>query len=102
MGKIFIEIRDKADMSANITTEYHATGVCSINQPVIPDATFPPSLLTHSEVAQFRNIDSEWDAIFNHSKILGRLLLCLEHQETLCQPTRMMIRWLTFQKCVIK
>ena len=51
-GGIFIETPDKADMSANSTSWYRATGVYPINPTVIPDANFAPSLLTHSEDTQ--------------------------------------------------
>ena len=53
-GEIFIETRDKADMSVNITAGYRATGISPINPSFITDATFAPSL-THSEDAQFSN-----------------------------------------------
>ena len=35
LGEIFIEIRDKAAMPANITAGYHATGVYHSNPSVI-------------------------------------------------------------------
>ena len=42
-------------MSANITAGYRATGFYPINPSFITDATFAPSLLTHSENAQVGN-----------------------------------------------
>jgi hypothetical protein len=48
--EIFTETRDKADMSANITTAYRPTGVYPINLSVITDTTFAPSLLKHSVI----------------------------------------------------
>jgi hypothetical protein len=54
--EIFFETEDKADMSANITTGYRATGTYPINPSVIIDVTFAPSLLTLSENAQVCNV----------------------------------------------
>jgi len=43
-------------MPAKVTARCRATGVCPINPSVIPDATFAPSPLTHSEEAQVCNV----------------------------------------------
>jgi len=56
MGEIFIETRDKAAMSANITAAQRATGIYPIDPSVIPDPTFAPSLLTHREDARVCNV----------------------------------------------
>jgi len=99
-GDIFIETPDKADMSANITAGYLATGVYPINLSVIIDATFAPSLLTHSEDAQVCNVVTTTEtptvALFlqQNNRKASPLLV---HLATLCKPTGMMIRWLTVQ-----
>ena len=92
-------------MHVNITAGYGATGVYLINPSVIRDANFASNLLTNSEDAQFSNVVTVTETpttVFCHSKRLGRLLLGLVHLATLCQPTGMMIGWLTVQKSVIK
>jgi hypothetical protein len=105
LGEIWIETGDKEAMPANITAGYRANGDDHINPSVIPDAIFAPSLLTHSEDAQDCNLRQRLRRqllLFCYSKRLGRLVLCLLHLATLCQPTVMMIRWLTVQQSVIK
>jgi len=43
-------------MPDNITAGYRATGVYPINPSLVPDATFAPILLTHSDDAQVCNV----------------------------------------------
>ena len=106
MGEICIETRDKAAMSANITAAQRATGIYPIDPSVIPR----PNLCSQSANTQggrsgLQRCDSDGDASccsYFHSNCLGRLLLCQVHLATLCQPTRMILPWLTTQNSVIK
>ena len=103
LGEIFIEIRDKAAMPANITARYHATSVYHSNPSVIPDAKSAHSPLTHSDDVQVSNVVTPTEppatALLSDQKT-QKASSVLANLATLCQPTGMAIRWLTVQRRV--
>jgi hypothetical protein len=55
-GKISTDARHKAATPAKIKAEFQAAGIYHFNPSIIPDETFPPSLVTHKEDAEVSNV----------------------------------------------
>ena len=89
LTRFSLKHRNKADMSANITAGYRATGFYPINPSVITDTKFSPSLLTHwghSGKQNCQRLECQL-LFFFHNRRIGRLLICLVYLATLFKLT---------------